>query len=156
MVNYYLINDYKITCFGHSVSSQVATTRRQDPQAVCFHISLRNRKCYLPLQSHLNSCITRKPSFLKGSSSSSPMSHFFLSPFLLTAPRGGVGDSESQDGKWGSWNGEVERQETPKRVARSNCLSPDLQMPWLQARRENPLWISLCSLEKHLSSNLMF
>lgn len=36
---------------------------------------------------------------LQGSSSSSPMSLFFLS-FLLTAPRGGVCDSESQNGKW--------------------------------------------------------
>lgn len=92
---------------------------------------------------------------LQGSSSSSPMSLFFLS-FLLTAPRGGVGDSESQNGKWGSWNGETESRETPKRVARNHCLSPDLQMPWLQSRRENPLWFSVCGMEKYLSSNLMF
>lgn len=36
MVNYYLINDYKITYFGDPVSSPVATTRRQDLQAVQF------------------------------------------------------------------------------------------------------------------------
>lgn len=100
-----------------------------------LHFSLRNSKWDLPLQSHPNSCITRKPSFLKGSSSSSPMSHLLPSLFLLTAPRGGVGDSGSQDGKWGLWNGKLRGRRHPRKLPETT-LSPVLQMPWLQTSQE--------------------
>lgn len=50
MVNYCLINDYKFTYFGYPASSSVATTRRQDPQAVQFaYLSQEEKMCNLIL-----------------------------------------------------------------------------------------------------------
>lgn len=68
----------------------VAITRRQRGCSSCaVDMSLRNSKWDLPLQSCPHHCITRKPSSLKGSASSSPTSCCFSSPSLLTAPLGG-------------------------------------------------------------------